>query len=121
MSNVVLGREWVKETEGGKRSWGVNGRLNVVGGQRHTPRTQQPYGLRPFSAQYDTYHRVDLRVYLKRERKGHTGMWAMDLQNVANVKNEAYVYYDHRQQAEVTKYQLGIIPNISYRIEFSSK
>jgi hypothetical protein len=121
MSNVVLGREWVKETEGGKRSWGVNGRLNVVGGQRHTPRTQQPDGLRPFSAQYDTYHRVDLRVYLKRERKGHTGMWAMDLQNVANVKNEAYVYYDHRQQAEVTKYQLGIIPNISYRIEFSSK
>ena len=38
-----------------------------------------------------------------------------------NVQNEAYVYFDQRQQAEVTKYQLGIIPNLSYRIEFSSK
>ncbi|MCB0769071.1 MAG: TonB-dependent receptor, partial [Flavobacteriales bacterium] len=103
MSNVVLGREWVKEKEGGKRTWGVNGRLNVVGGQRHTPSDDRfSSGPEPFSAQYDTYHRVDLRVYLKRERKGHTGMWAVDLQNVANAQNEAYVYYDRRQNAEIT-------------------
>ena len=122
MGNVVVGREWVKGMDGGKRTWGVNGRVNVVGGQRYTPRSTRTVGdERPFSAQYDTYHRLDLRIYLKRERKAHTGMWALDLQNVMNVQNEAYVYFDQRQQAEVTKYQLGIIPNLSYRIEFSSK
>ncbi|MEZ4739850.1 MAG: TonB-dependent receptor [Flavobacteriales bacterium] len=119
MGNVVVGREWVKELGDGKRAWGLNGRSNVMGGQHYTPRYARGTGEQgPFSAQYAIYHRVDLRVYLKRERKGRTGMWALDIQNVANVQNEAYRYFDQRQQAEVTKYQLGLIPNLSYRIEF---
>jgi hypothetical protein len=61
---------------------------------------------------------MDLRVYLKRDRKGRTGMWALDLQNLTNRQNEAYVYYDQRKGEIVTKYQLGLIPNLSYRIEF---
>ncbi|HRO39737.1 MAG TPA: hypothetical protein PLY76_01390, partial [Flavobacteriales bacterium] len=62
--------------------------------------------------------RLDLRIYLKRDRKGRTGLWALDLQNATNARNEAFRYYDHRQGGVVTKYQLGIIPNLSYRIEF---
>ena len=45
----------------------------------------------------------------------------LDLQNVANVQNEAYCTTIVAKMRRVTKYQLGIIPNISYRIEFSSK
>ena len=34
MGNVVIGREFVKEKEHLKRTWGINMRLNVTGGQR---------------------------------------------------------------------------------------
>ena len=73
---------------------------------------------RPYSDRYDNFFRIDLRIYLKREHQRRTGMWAMDLQNVTNAKNEAYRYFDARKNELVTKYQLGLIPNLSYRIEF---
>jgi len=47
-----------------------------------------------------------------------TGLWALDLQNVTNTRNEAFRYFDARQGKVVTQLQLGLIPNISYRIEF---
>ncbi|MBK9764122.1 MAG: hypothetical protein IPO87_12400 [Flavobacteriales bacterium] len=74
--------------------------------------------LKPFAAQYPTTYRIDLRIYLKRERKAHTGMWSLDLLNATNAQNVSYRYFDNRKQEFVTKYQLGLIPNLSYRIEF---
>jgi len=119
MGNVVIGREFVKEEDAAKRTWGVNGRINATGGQRYTPSPNSPSEIvQPYSAQYNTFYRVDLRIYLKRERKGHTGMWSLDLLNATNAKNEAYRYFDNRKGEVVTKYQLGLIPNLSYRIEF---
>ncbi len=119
MGNLVVGREFAKEKEGMKRTWGVNGRVNFTGGQRYTPTaTQQGVEPTPYSAQYASTYRLDIRIYLKRERKGHTGMWALDLLNATNAQNEAYKYYDTRKGEVVTKYQLGLIPNLSYRIEF---
>ncbi|MBK7110838.1 MAG: hypothetical protein IPH60_00080 [Flavobacteriales bacterium] len=55
---------------------------------------------------------------MKREHKRRTGMWSVDLMNATNAKNVAYRYFDHRKGEEVAKYQLGLIPNLSYRIEF---
>jgi hypothetical protein len=119
MGNLVVGREFVKEKEGAKRTWGVNGRVNMTGGQRYTPLSDTLVAVpEPWSAHYATYYRIDLRIYRKMERKGHTGMWSLDLLNVTNAQNEAYRYYDQRKGEVVTKYQLGLIPNLSYRIEF---
>lgn len=124
-ANVMGGAEWVKVKEDRVRTWGVSGRLAMAGGLRYTPFEAERrtggvflnYGA-PWSAQLNDFFRMDLRVYLKRDRKGRTGMWALDLQNVTNAQNEAYVYYDQRKGEVVTKYQLGLIPNLSYRIEF---
>ncbi len=119
MGNLVLGREFEKQLEGLKRTWGVTARVNVTGGQRYTPYVDNIPDLdRPYEAQNATFQRLDIRVYLKRERKSHTGMWSLDLLNATNAQNEAYRYYDQRKGEVVTKYQLGLIPNISYRIEF---
>ncbi|MBP6313828.1 MAG: TonB-dependent receptor, partial [Flavobacteriales bacterium] len=119
MGNLVVGREFVKQKEKLKRTWGVNGRLNVTGGQRYTPITDVTQELaEPYARQYPTFYRLDLRVYLKRERKAHTGMWSLDLLNATNAQNVSFQYYDQRKQEVVTKYQLGLIPNLSYRIEF---
>ena len=119
MGNLVVGREFVKQKETSKRTWGMNGRINFTGGQRYTPsQTEVTDVITPYSAQYATYYRIDLRIYRKMERKGHTSMWSLDLLNTTNAQNEAYRYYDQRKGEVVTKYQLGLIPNLSYRIEF---
>ncbi len=125
-ANLMGGAEWSKVKEDRVRTWGVSARVAVAGGLRYTPfevQDRRPglvtfiYGA-PWSAQLNDYFRMDVRVYLKRDRKGRTGMWALDLQNLTNTRNEAYVYYDQRKGEVVTKYQLGLIPNLSYRIEF---
>lgn len=125
MANAMGGREWRKAKEDRVRTWGVSGRVFAMGGQRYSPFAVQDRGFPvpvptgpPFSAQANDYLRADLRVYRKMDRGGRTGQWALDLQNVSNTRNEAFRYFDRRQGAIVTKYQLGLIPNLSYRIEF---
>lgn len=127
LGNVIVGREFSKRTEARERTWGVNGRFHVAGGLRTTPihlEASRAAGTtvydtaRLMDEQLPTFHRIDLRVYLKRARSGRTGMWALDLQNVLGTRNTAFRYYDRRQDKVITKYQLGLIPNLSYRIEF---
>lgn len=119
VANAVVGKEWAKEKEHLERTWGLSLRANATGGQRYTPiaSSEDPRPA-PFSAQYRGTYRVDVRLYLKRERPGRTGIWAVDLLNATNAKNEAYRYFDQHQGQVVTRYQLGLIPNLSYRIEF---
>lgn len=119
--NALAGREWTKDREGKVRTWGLSGRISSAGGLRYTPiavRNGLPMMGTPWSAQNAATFRLDLRVYLKTDREGRTGMWALDLQNATNARNEAFRYYDQRKGEVVTKYQLGLIPNLSYRIEF---
>lgn len=125
LGNVLGGAEFKKEKEERLLTWGVTARVSYAGGLRYTPFDVSITGSgyttnygEPYSAQLNDMLRCDLRVYRKCDRNGRTGMWAIDLQNVANARNEAFVYFDRRKGAPVTKYQLGIIPNISYRIEF---
>ena len=123
--NLFGGKEFRKEKEARVRTWGFSGRMNAVGGQWSPPIPvhtdangiiQFP-GTVEWQRLADAY-RIDVRVYLKQDRNGLTGMWALDLQNLTNVRNEAFRYFDVRKAEVVTKYQLGIIPNLSYRIEF---
>ena len=124
--NLFGGKEFKKVKEDRVRTWGISGRLNVNGGPRGNPinvRVSQAlsgttYDGALWSEQLGTVYRIDLRVYLKKDRKSRTGMWSVDLQNVTNAQNPAFRYYDSRKGEVVTKYQLGIIPNLSYRIEF---
>ncbi|HRD52864.1 MAG TPA: hypothetical protein PKY96_09470, partial [Flavobacteriales bacterium] len=107
------------------RTWGAGIRALGVGGLRYTPvEAQNRRGAwtfiagEPYSAKLNDVYRIDLRVYLKRDSNGRTGLWAIDLQNATNARNEAYRAFDYRRGAFVTRYQLGLIPNLSYRIEF---
>ncbi|MFZ1694999.1 MAG: TonB-dependent receptor [Flavobacteriales bacterium] len=124
-ANALAGREWRKEKEDHVRTWGVGVRALGVGGLRYTPVEAQNrrdmwvfVAGEPYSAKLNDVYRIDLRVYLKRDRNGRTGLWAIDLQNATNTRNEAYRAFDYRQGAFITRYQLGLIPNLSYRIEF---
>ncbi len=123
--NLFGGKEFKKVKEDRVRTWGVSGRTNVMGGAWTPPLPAYTdnngaviYAGNPDREQLPTYYRIDLRVYLKKDRKGRTGVWAVDLQNVTGAKNAAYRYFDVRKGDVVTKYQLGLIPNLNYRIEF---
>jgi hypothetical protein len=129
LANFTLGKEWYKERTAGKiRAFGLNGRIVWTGGYREMPidlvnsalLNATYYDTRSgFTVQLPDYYRVDLRIYWKRSlgnRRNST--FAMDFQNVTNQQNVAYHYYDAFTHKVETKYQLGLIPNISWRLEF---
>ena len=125
-ANAMGGREWRKVKEDRVRTWGVSIRALAAGGMRYSPLNPQPrrgfiYHVGDdgsYSEKLNDTRRIDLRIYLKRDRNGRTGQWSLDLQNATNARNEAFRYFDFRKGETVTRYQLGLIPNLSYRIEF---
>lgn len=64
------------------------------------------------------YSRLDLNFYAKRSRKNWSSTFQLDIQNVLNNANEWATSYDNFQKKTVLKTQLGLIPNLSYKVEF---
>lgn len=109
------------------RTLGINLRGIWQGGYRDTPidvTASQVAGTtiykenEAFSQKLDDYIRLDLRISLKKNKNNYTRTLALDIQNVLNKENASYQYYDILQKQLVSKTQLGLIPIISYRVEF---
>lgn len=126
--NATAGREWKKQREGrGERTLGANARLAYAGGFRDTPidaeasaatATTVYLDTEAFSLKQPDYYRLDLRVYLQWQKRKSSSTLYLDIQNATNAQNTAFSYYDTQQRAIVVKRQLGIIPILSYRVEF---
>lgn len=125
--SATLGKEFPWERNGKQRVIGVNLRGNYLGGLRTTPideeasREQQVTVFlndQAFTNQLPDYFKIDLRISLRRNTERFTSVWSLDIQNTLNQQNIAFQYYDLVQQQVVTKYQLGLIPILTYRIEF---
>jgi hypothetical protein len=125
--NATFGKEFPYSKKGKDYILGVNAHLNFAGGLRETPIDEiaseaagktiyneaEAYSLK----QKDVF-KTDLRIYWKRNKKKFNSTLALDIQNVTNTKNESFKYYDTFLNEVVQKYQLGLIPILSYRIEF---
>ncbi|TDB64566.1 TonB-dependent receptor [Arundinibacter roseus] len=107
--------------------WGFNTRILWLGGFRDTPidlETSQAeqttvYSVKDaFTVKMKDYFRPDLRIYWKKNHAKYNRTLALDIQNVSNTENEAFSYYDILQRQLVPRYQLGMIPVLSYRWEF---
>lgn len=127
--NSTLGKEWRFLRKAGKINavFGANARVNYRGGFRDTPIDQGAsfsFGetiyndFEAFTIQQPAYFRTDLRFYYKRNKAKYSTTLALDIQNATNAQNVAFSYYDIQQQQIVIKNQLGIIPLLSWRIEF---
>lgn len=66
----------------------------------------------------DDYARIDLRVQWIKYLEKSTRSWSLDIQNLTNRQNEAAIYMDGFTDQYETTYQLGLIPILTYRIEF---
>lgn len=123
---VTGGREWARIVDENRRSFGIHGRLMYLGGLRDTPideessKAQQTtvYTQDANSISLNDYVRFDLRLSWRKDKKNYTRTIALDVQNVAGIKNQAYKYYDSFQGKVVTQYQVGFIPVLVYRVDF---
>ncbi|MEZ4926357.1 MAG: TonB-dependent receptor [Saprospiraceae bacterium] len=129
LSNVTFGKEWQREkTAGITRIIGVGIRGVWAGGPREAnidlaasmsaKRTifDESAG---YVIQNADYFRADIRVYWKRNLGDRrNSIFALDIQNLTGQQNLAYHYYEPFTGKIENKYQLGPIPNFSWRMEF---
>ena len=71
-----------------------------------------------YDVQLPAYFRIDFRISYRKNKERSTSIWALDIQNITNNKNMAYHYFDRFTNRIETKYQLGLIPVLSYKIMF---
>ena len=129
IAHLSGGKEWHKTVgENKTKTFGCSGRLSWSGGQRALPidfaasqaADATVYDAsQGFSEQLPDFFRLDARVYWRTsvgDRRNST--FAMDFQNLTLQQNIAYYFYDAWTQKIETKYQLGLVPNLSWRLEF---
>jgi hypothetical protein len=121
----VYGKEWTKKEK--NRTIALNLRMLYLGGMRETPinpsaswaQGETAYvTYEPYANKLEDYFRIDARLSFRKNKPNYTRTFAVDIQNLTSQKNVAYHYYDAYQEAVLTKFQLGIIPVLVYRIDF---
>jgi len=129
--NATVGKEWSgTERKGKLRQFGINARFVARGGFREMPidlNASKAVGNSVFSMKngfdqvLDDYVRLDLRIYRKWNAARRSNMLSLDIQNSSSENQIVYNYYDRVQQKILGKKQLGIIPILSYRVNFTTK
>ena len=61
---------------------------------------------------------MNMGITYRRNRKKTTHEFKIDIQNVTNNKAMVYEYYDDMSKNIEKAYQLALLPNISYTIQF---
>lgn len=99
----------------------------ISGGLRYTPAdvaASQAAGVyvedtsQLFGASAGTYFRLDARVAYRKDHKKFSYTIALDVQNCTNTKNVRYMIYDRIQSTLIPRYQSGLLPVLSFQIDF---
>ena len=66
------------------------------------------------------YQRLDFRIIYTKQKSGNkkTHRWSLDIQNVLNRENDGFRYYDALLNKTLIQKQLGLVPVLSYRLEW---
>ncbi|MBO6516102.1 MAG: TonB-dependent receptor [Bacteroidia bacterium] len=123
--NVLGGKEF---TLGKKnRKFGINGKVNVFGGNRFTPillaeSIQEERTVRdtdnPYGDQTPVYYRFDIGLSYKVNTDKATHTVLLDVQNFTGRQNIGGMYYDSKAQKIEGWTMTGLFPFFNYRIEF---
>lgn len=125
--SVTVGKEWMLSEKRKGRVIGFNIKSVYVGGFRYTP-IDLPASIgsgetkfiesETFAHSMPDYYRLDIRFSLKRNYQKLTSTLALDIQNTTNRQNVGGQYFDQKSGAVKYWYQAGLIPVLSYKIEF---
>lgn len=125
--HALGGKEWKVGKNGRNNIIGVSAKVSYAGNQRLIPidlqesinQDQQVNDFdRAYEQQAPEYFRIDFQLSYRRNRPKSTSEWRLDLQNVTGRLNYGGEYYDRSDQRIVQEDQIGLIPVLSYRIEF---
>lgn len=125
--SFTSGKEFELSEKRKRKVIGINIKSTYSGGFRETPiNTNASINAgyvvkennRAYELQMPAYFRTDIRLSLKRNYKKATGTIAIDIQNISNRKNVGGQYYDLTSKQVKYYYQAGLIPILSYKIEF---
>lgn len=129
IANLTAGREWHRKNRRklSGRLFGMDGRAVFSGGMRSTPVDASASAAQSqtvfiytngYSEKEKPYFRLDGRIYWKRSIKNRrNSTFALEFQNLTMQQNLAYRYFDPYTQQVESKYQLGLVPNLSWRVE----
>lgn len=124
--NLIGGKEF-RLNASGKKIIGLNGKALYSGGLRESQidlaasklnNKQEVVPGKYFTEKAPAYFRADASIYYKVNNRRATHSVTLEVQNLTNHENYYYSYYDRDDQTIKRVKQLGILPNISYRIDF---
>ncbi len=118
MFHTNIGREWNTSTEVKRKIVGLNLAFHIAGALKDSPLpilTGYDYA-KLYSIRRPEIYRVDVRIYRRKFYPHMNTLLALDVQNLTGQQNFAYSYYF--KNATQFQYQLGLLPNLSYTIEF---
>ena len=128
ISSVIL--FFGKEFKVGKNSnnlIGLNSRMIWAGNNRVIPidleQSREVGGQvndfdRAFEERLANYWRIDFGISYRKNKPKHSSIIALNVQNVTGKINVAFPYYSSFTKDVRFDEQLGVFPNLSYRLEF---
>jgi hypothetical protein len=122
--NILGGKEWTIRK---KNLLGVNLKASFTGGGYYVPIDLEASKLahrrvldeaNAFETRYPDFYYLDITITYRTNHRKFSGIWAIQVKNVLNQKTEiGQVYNDYNQTVEPVR-SMGILPFISYKIEF---
>ncbi len=122
--NILAGKEW---TIRGRNLLGVNLKATLTGGEYYVPidlsqsmlqHREVPDEARAYDERLPDFYYLDLTLTYRTNHRKFSGTWAVQVKNLLNQKPPTgYVYNDYNQSVEPV-ISMGIIPFLSYKIEF---
>lgn len=125
-SNGVIGKEFAVG-KSRQHTITVSSRYILAGGMRFLPIDREASvnagGTvrtwdQGFTEKASDYLRVDVLIKFRRNRRGYTGEWSLDLINILNRQNMLSEYWDASIRDFNVVLQMPFVPVISYRIQF---
>jgi hypothetical protein len=123
--NILAGKEW---NVGSRNKFSLDVKYTNAGGRAYTPIDLDASNLagsevkstNEYSAFYDTYFRMDVKLgYVINSAKRKLAQTiSLDIQNVSNHKNVFSQNYNSNEKSINTTYQLGLFPNVVYKVQF---
>ncbi|WP_299984506.1 TonB-dependent receptor [uncultured Pontibacter sp.] len=124
--NLLAGKEF-KVGSNKQNLIGLNGKVMWACGNRYTPidletSKEMKYEVldvdNRFGVQTPDYFRSDIRVSYRKNRPNASYILSLDIQNFTNRQNVFGVQYDRIKEEVVTRYMVGMLPILNYRVEF---
>jgi len=125
--NILTGKEWKVGNEK-RNKVSIDFKFTNAGGRYYTPIDlaasqaikHQALSSDAYSSRYSNYFRMDIKggFTFNSSRKKLSQSISLDLQNVTNNQNIFSETYDNMKQDIKTTYQLGLFPNLVYKVQF---